>query len=82
MDILILAVIAVLGLIYYFWQRKRPGMGKEQALRRQISNLLKQPPDSANETIDRYVANLKKRHPGRSEEWYLEKIVYDLERDN
>lgn len=81
MGILFLAAIAVLILIYYLWKRSSSGLGKEQALRQQIRRLLQQPPDSANETIDRYMANLKERYPGHSEEWYLEKIIYDLERD-
>ncbi len=81
MGILILAAIAVLILIYYFWKRSGSGLGKEQALRQQIRRLLQQPPDAADETINRYVANLKDRYPGHSEEWYLEKIIYDLERD-
>ena len=81
MGIFILAAIAVLLLIYYLWQRSSSGLGKEQALRQQIHRLLQQPPDSANETIERYMANLKERYPGHPEEWYLEKIIYDLERD-
>jgi len=81
LGILILAAIAVLILIYYLWKRSSSGLGKEQTLRQQIRKLLQQPPDSANETIDRYMANLKQRFPGHPEEWYLEKIIYDLERD-
>ncbi len=81
MGIIILTVIVLLVLVYFIWKRSRPGVGKEQALRQQIRRLLQQPPASADETINRYLANLKERYPGHPEEWYLEKIIYDLERD-
>jgi hypothetical protein len=39
------------------------------------------PPEVAEETLNLHLENLKKKFPGRSMEWYLEKIIYDLERD-
>ncbi|HNX29872.1 MAG TPA: hypothetical protein PKN87_10765 [Syntrophomonadaceae bacterium] len=35
----------------------------------------------AEQSLQRQMARLKNKQPGRSEEWYLEKIIYDLERD-
>ncbi len=32
--------------------------------------------------IDRLLANTRQRNPGQSEQWYWEKILYDLERDH
>jgi hypothetical protein len=32
--------------------------------------------------IDRLLANARQRNPGQSEQWYWEKILYDLERDH
>ncbi len=76
-------IIILVGLfiIWYLWQRSKSGGGKEKALRKECRRLLKQPPESADQTIERYLVNLRGKHPGQSEEWYLEKIIYDLERD-
>ncbi|HPF21818.1 MAG TPA: hypothetical protein PLC88_10825 [Syntrophomonas sp.] len=35
----------------------------------------------AEQSLQRQMALLKNKHPNRSEEWYLEKIIYDLQRD-
>ncbi len=35
----------------------------------------------ADEALQRQLKAARKRYPGRSEQWYLEKIIYDLERD-
>lgn len=32
-------------------------------------------------TVDRLLRSAEYRHPGRSQQWYLEKVIYDLERD-
>ena len=29
----------------------------------------------------RLLDNARQRHPGKSEQWYVEKVIYDLERD-
>lgn len=35
----------------------------------------------AEESLRRQMVYLQKKHPGCSEEWYLEKVVYDIKRD-
>jgi len=65
----------------YFLQRKRSGTGGKEAKRKELRQLLNLPSQSADQTIDRYINNLKERHPGHDEEWYLDKIIYDLEKD-
>ena len=45
---------------------------------RSLSNLSGREADKA---LDRQVARLKKKFPGRKSEWYFDKAVYDLERD-
>jgi len=77
--IVILLIILVVAV--YLLQRKSSGTGKKNAKRKELRQLLNLPPDSADQTIDRYMANLKERHPGHDEEWYLDKIIYDLEKD-
>lgn len=31
--------------------------------------------------VERLVTGVRQRHPGRSETWYWEKVIHDLERD-
>lgn len=79
--LLILAVIFVLTIIYIYIVRSGRGRGKKHALWQECRRQLRLPTQLANETIERHINRLKERHPNRSEEWYLEKIIYDLERD-
>ena len=81
MDIAIIIAVLLSAAIYYFWQQSRRGKGSTNALRREARRLLHTNTDSANEIIDRQIKLLQEKHPGRSEEWYLEKMIYDLERD-
>ncbi len=82
MDTIILTIAALLLVAYYFWKQNQKGPGKNKALRNKCHKLLKLPADEADKTIDRYIDKLKASNPNRSEQWYLEKIIYDLERDN
>jgi hypothetical protein len=36
---------------------------------------------AAAEILDRQIELLRKKHPGRTLEWYIEKAIYDLQRD-
>jgi len=83
LTLIILVVIIVLAVIFYIRSRggSPVGRGKSRSLRQQAHNQLKLPPEQADQTIDRQIDRLKERFPNRSEEWYLEKIIYDLERD-
>jgi cytochrome c-type biogenesis protein CcmH/NrfG len=78
---LILIIIIVLAVIYIYVTRFGKKQGKRGALWQDIRRQLRLPPKLADETIERHITRLKKHHPNRSEEWYLEKIIYDLERD-
>lgn len=77
--ILVAAVLIVL--IYYYLSRRKQGGRKSGSLRTELRQLLNLPPAEAEKTIERHLKSLQERFPGRSEEWYLEKIIYDLERD-
>jgi hypothetical protein len=81
MEYVILLIIVGLIALYFFKQRGGRGRGKNSALRHKIRLMLNSPPAVADETINRHMESLRKRFPSRSEEWYLEKIIYDLERD-
>lgn len=45
-----------------------------KALRRKLLNLVH------HNTADRLISAAKLQHPGKSERWYLEKVIYDLQR--
>jgi len=45
-----------------------------KALRRKLLNLVHY------DTADRLISSAKRQHPGKSERWYLEKVIYDLQR--
>jgi len=77
---LIMAIILILIAIYIYVIKSSKG-GKQHALRQEIRRQLRLPTKLADETIERHIKRLKKHNPNRSEEWYLEKIIYDLERD-
>ncbi|MGB3496373.1 MAG: hypothetical protein WBA57_26845 [Elainellaceae cyanobacterium] len=34
-----------------------------------------------HDTAERLITSEKRRHPGKPESWYLEKVIYDLTRD-
>ena len=78
----IILIVAVMLIILYFYRlRSHKGVGKQRALRQECRQKLRLPPKMANETIERYIKSLKESRPGHTEEWYLEKIIYDLDRD-
>jgi hypothetical protein len=81
LGITIIIAVLISAAIYYFWQQGRRGKVSTIALRKEARRLLHSNADSADEIIDRQIQLLQQKHPGRSEKWYLEKIIYDLERD-
>jgi hypothetical protein len=81
-QVLITLAVAVALIILYFYRiRSRKRGGKQRALWQECRRKLRLPLKAADETIERYIKNLKESHPNHPEEWYLEKIIYDLERD-
>lgn len=79
--LIILAVVVALIILYFYRRKSRKGWGKQRVLWQECHRRLRLPPKFANETIERHIKSLKKRHPNHPEEWYLEKIIYDLERN-
>ena len=70
---------ALAGLVF-FAIRVRKASGPSP-LRRKCLEELRLPPPEAERTLNRHIERLESRHPGRDEDWYLEKILYDLGRD-
>lgn len=52
-----------------------------QRLKRKYYQLSFQGTNEAKKSLQRQVAILKTKRPGYSKEWYLQKIVYDLQKD-
>jgi cytochrome c-type biogenesis protein CcmH/NrfG len=52
--------------------------GVDERVRRQTIALM----NNDMERIERLLENARQRTPGKSEQWYWEKILYDLERDH
>lgn len=80
MEIILVLLILAAGLAFYFWFRGRPAT-PEDKLWAECRRQLRMPPEQADKTIERFLERLQERHPGKSREWYLEKILYDLQRD-
>ncbi|MEL6162816.1 MAG: hypothetical protein AAFR37_03300 [Cyanobacteria bacterium J06628_3] len=79
---LILIIIAVI-LTLLIHKQRHSGGGRYnprssnkgcKALRRKLLNLVHY------NTADRLIESAKRQHPGKSERWYLEKVIYDLQR--
>ncbi len=78
--IIVLVVIIVVGI--YFWRQKGTApVSEKERLRRQCKALLNLPPEEADKTLDRLIKRQKEKNPGQSETWYLDKILYDLQKD-
>ncbi|HEX8821733.1 MAG TPA: hypothetical protein VF794_17545 [Archangium sp.] len=50
-------------------------------LRNQYLHRVHLPRAQAEESLARHLARLQERHPGKSEAWYLHRILADLDRD-
>ncbi len=60
--------------------QKGPESRIEQ-LRRQYARRAKLPSHRVDGVIDQLISKHRQKNPGHSDEWYLEKMLYDLERD-
>lgn len=85
MDNIIYYVISIAIIIYAFISYKRSRQKirnpRVNALRSEYIRKAGLPRGTADEHIDNYIRRLQEKHPGRSEDWYLEKMLFDLERD-
>ena len=83
MFITIIMVLALGAALVTFIIRKRSSHseGNLEQLKERYKLRLNMPDAMAEDVIQSQRAKLKRRFPGRSERWYLEKMLYDLERD-
>jgi Na+-translocating ferredoxin:NAD+ oxidoreductase RnfG subunit len=74
--ILVIAIAAaVVSTIFY--SRK----AEIEKLKQKYRRLTFLSPKAADETLRLQIIKLRNKRPGRSEKWYIEKAIYDLERN-
>ena len=71
-------VIAAGFLLYGLWRDRNP---KYNIWNSQISRPLLQAVKGDRALAKRLLENAKLRYPGKSNNWYIEKVIYDIERD-
>lgn len=76
----ILALI-VISIIFTFIILSVNRKKEINTLKQKFRKLTFSSPKYADESLRLQIINLKNKFPGRSEKWYLEKVIYDLERD-
>lgn len=82
----VVVAVAVVGavtlLLWWRSQRstKRVATKKASALKQKWRRLSQMPPAQADAALDRTLAMLEEKHPGRRRDWYLAKAVEELER--
>jgi len=74
--VLILIIAVSLAFLYYLSDSsgRRLGGFRSSPLKRELLRRV------SPETAERLVAAERAKHPGKSEHWYLEKVLYDLKR--
>lgn len=83
----LIGIILALVVIFLLFKRSNLFQGgiitksSEDQLRSQCRELLKMPPEEADKVIDRLIEKEKEKNPGQTEEWYLDKVLFDLEKD-
>ncbi len=78
---LVLVTVLIILVLIGFYYFRRGESRKIKRLKQRYILLSHMPPEVAEETLNLHLENLRKKFPGRSMEWYLEKIIYDLERE-
>lgn len=78
--LVILLVIAA-GAVLAAFLRSRASDSATAGLKRRYRQLVSLSAEQADNALRHQMKAVRKKYPGRSEQWYLEKIIYDLERD-
>ncbi len=80
----VLLVLIIIGIVVLVLSKLSPKLvAKQRRLfyRRRFRSLANVADQEADKILDRQVARLKQKFPGRKTDWYFEKALYDLERD-
>lgn len=74
--ILVVGALLALGVLYWLLSGSEPSRLRDQYFRS-----VQLPRAQAEESLARHVARLQEKHPGKSEVWYLRRVLADLQRD-
>ena len=74
-------VIAAGFLLYGLWRDRHQKSSSHSSFRGKISGRLLQAVKGDRSLAKRLLENARLRHPGKSNSWYTEKVIYDIERD-
>ncbi len=72
--------LVVLALVFGMGGSRR-GPRREKGLEEEFLRLARLPAREGEALLDRTLADLERRFPGKSRVWKLEKAIYDLRRD-
>ncbi len=76
----IIVLILIMAVSFAFWFYLKGNSGKplggfrSSPLKRELLRRV------SPETAERLIASERAKHPGKSEHWYLDKVIYDLKR--
>ncbi len=74
--VLVVGALLVLGVAYWLLAKTEPSRLRDQYFR-----VIHLPRAEAEQSLSRHLTTLQKRHPGKSETWYLRRVLADLYRD-
>ncbi len=74
----IILFLIILYIAYYFFNKKKRSAKQLEKKYFMISGM---PENIAKKTLERQKESLREKHPEKTEQWYMEKILFDLEKD-
>ena len=78
--IALLVTAAVAGLAWYYRPTARTAR-RLLDLEERYFRKVQMPRHIAQQSLQRHLARLRERHPGRGPAWYVAQVIADLERD-
>lgn len=83
----VLLIIVLCGIAYAAWswwreKRSRSGGGANSNSPRQLYRAVLREAKGDHTLVDRLLDHARTKYPGKTEAWYLDKILYDFRRDH
>ena len=82
--VLPLCLLIAVGCLAYGWWRDRHPISKRQNKRRDLGGVpahLLQAVKGDRALAHRLLQGARLKYPGKTEKWYVEKVIYDIQRD-
>jgi hypothetical protein len=74
-------LVAIGGLIYSVWRDRRPRSNRPGRSSGSIPGNLLQAVKGDRALAHRLLEGARLKYPDKSEKWYVEKVIYDIQRD-